>query len=102
MSKISIEVSRGTTVNISSFNSIKPVITVKIDDVDVNKAADVYSLLSDIVSNLWAMEVISVADEFNTMEEMGINNYINELKDRKELIKDQTDDLWKKIQQAER
>lgn len=99
--KVSLEISRGTTINIGSYNTVKPTITVKVDDIDIDKIDNVQPIISELVENMWALELLSTAEEMEAIDEMSFTGYINKLRTRGEKIKEETEDLWKKLQEKE-
>ncbi len=99
--KASLEISRGTTINIGSYNTIKPTVTIKIDDIDIDKVDSVQPIISELVENMWALEVLSTAGEMDAIDEMTFAGYINRLKTKEEKIKEETEGLWKKLQEKE-
>lgn len=93
--KTSLEISHSTTINLGGYNTIKPTVIIRMDDIDVEKVPKISTALSKLVSNMWAMEVISIADEMEAIEKMEFQNYTKELRKKKTEIKEQTKLLWK-------
>ena len=93
--KTSLEISHATTINLGGYNTIKPTVTIRLDDIDTEKVQKLSAALSKLVSNIWALEVISISEEMDAIEKMGFQNYTVELKKKKDEIKEQTKLLWK-------
>lgn len=97
--KTSIEISRGTTLNIGSFQTVKPNISVRVDDIPIEQVEEKSQVIQNIVDNLWALEVLAIGDEVQTINDVGFSTYIKELEAKKELIKEDTGKLWQTLQQ---
>lgn len=96
--KTSIEISRGTTLNIGSFQTVKPNITVRVDDIPMEQVEEKSQIIQNIVDNLWALEVMAVGDEIQTIGDVGFQTYIKELEMKKELILEDNIKLWQTLQ----
>lgn len=97
--KTSIEISRGTTLNIGSFQTVKPNISVRVDDIPIEQVEEKSQVIQNIVDNLWALEVLAIGDEVQTINDVGFSTYIKELEVKKEMIKEDTGKLWQTLQQ---
>ena len=93
--KMSIEISRCTTLNIGSYNTIKPSISVKLDDIPIEQISDKTKIIQNLVDNLWIEELLNMNDELKTIFDIGYNEYVNVLEGKRKDIKDKTKMLYK-------
>lgn len=75
MSKIDITVSRDMTINTGNYSSIKPSITITVKDVEGKDISNMYEKLAGTLDSLMMLEIISLSDEMESVQEMGYKRY---------------------------
>lgn len=81
MSKIDISITKKDHVNVGDFSNVNPNITLTLKDVDVNKADEVYNLLSDLCFTMFTEEFIKSVSEIEDLIKMNdvIKLYKNQI-----------------------
>lgn len=95
--KISIELGRSATINCGNYNTIKPSVSIRIDDVDENQVISKKDILADLMDALFANEFIALSEEINSINDVGFQNYSRALLGQHEIIKEKIDNLYEKL-----
>jgi hypothetical protein len=95
--KISIEISRSAVINTGNYNTIKPGVLLRIDDIPVEQIEAKSKILSELVENLFIKEFISMSSESNTISEIGYPSYSRALELKEELVKENIEKLYKNL-----
>jgi len=97
MMNASITIERKMTMNIGDYSNISPCVTVRIDDVPLTKLPNISKYLSTVVSGLFAIESASLADEAQSIRNLGYNKYAKEISERETNIRKVIDASMEKI-----
>jgi len=73
--KFDITISRGATITLTNYRSIKPVVTLSLKDVEATKYQEAYERLSSVADSMWALEFMKIMDEMTDINEMGVDRY---------------------------
>jgi hypothetical protein len=91
--KLDINVSKTITVNTGNYSSIKPSVSITAKDIDVQNIKDTYKKISNLVSNLLYEETIDMCDNSNTIQEVGIDHFIESYEHLKNDIKNENENI---------
>ena len=80
--KIDFEISRGNTINVGDYESIKPFVGIKIKDVPMGKVKEVYSHVSDMIDDLYDLEVANSYANIKTIRNSNIDSYVKSIIDQ--------------------
>jgi hypothetical protein len=95
--KTSIEISRQATINAGSYNVIRPSISIRLDDIEMDGVIEKTELLQKLADNLFAKEVLALGDEINTILDIGFTAYKSALETKADLFDENIKKLYKKI-----
>jgi len=91
--KLDINVSKTITVNTGNYSSIKPSVSITAKDIDIQNVKDTYKRVSNLVSNLLYEETIDMCDNSNTIQEVGIDHFIESYEHLKNDIKKENEKI---------
>jgi hypothetical protein len=77
--KIDITISRGATITLTNYRSVKPVVTLSLREVEAAKYQEAYDKLSKVADSMWALEFMKIMDEMIDINEMGPDRYARSL-----------------------
>lgn len=74
MTLIDVNISRTLTINTGNYESIKPSVSISIKDVEVDKVADTYLALDDVLTGILKLEIANCSNELEKTRD-GLSQY---------------------------
>lgn len=84
-------------INAGNFNTIRPGVTIRLDEVSDFQVAEKTAVLAELIDALFAKEVLALSNEINTIADVGFQNYTTALLGQSALIEENIDKLYKKL-----
>ncbi|HRR48559.1 MAG TPA: hypothetical protein P5293_01075 [Bacteroidales bacterium] len=79
--KVDITITKAATLNTGNFSSVKPEVSLTLKDVNIDDLMIEHQKLSGLADALFALNTISLLDETNTYNQVGMRHYLEALKD---------------------
>lgn len=79
MAKCDITVSRGLTINTGNYGSIRPDISITLKDIDSSTIDEIFGKMQQKLDAMLALEVISLGNEAQAINDMSFMSYKKEL-----------------------
>jgi len=95
--KCDITVSKTATINTGNYSSIKPSVSITLHDIDSNSIEEKHKIMSELVDNLFTVEVVKLIDIDDDIKDRGIKSYAEILYKRFDDIYEDTKQLQERL-----
>ena len=97
MKKCDITISRKLKIDTGNQTSITPNITISMNGISMLKLKETYGMISGIADNLMALETTIMAVEQKMIKSIGLDEYIEQVENKKETIIKDVETLTKNL-----